>query len=126
MVLLDLMRIKNKHSKIKNRYFGREIKNETLNIFLNLSIKEKNYHSKEEKKLKQQNINNAKQKENNYILLGRDIRKIKEEKEQEQEIFLEEIDLKNKNNPQLVTEYSNSIMLHLKETEMIKTKRKLY
>ena len=114
-------KIKNKHSKIKNRYFGREIKNETLNIFLNLSIKEKNYHSKEEKKLKQQNINNAKQKENNYILLGRDIRKIKEEKEQEQEIFLEEIDLKNKNNPQLVTEYSNSIMLHLKETEMINT-----
>ena len=77
--------LKKTYSNNKNRYFGREIKNETLNIFLNLSIKEKNYHSKEEKKLKQQNINNAKQKENNYILLGRDIRKIKEEKEQEQE-----------------------------------------
>ena len=109
------------NSNKKNRFFGREIKNETLNIILNLSIKERN-HSKEEKNRKNQNINNIKQKENNYILLGRNIKKIKQEKdkeEKEKEFFQEENDIKNKNNPQFVTEYSNSIMLYLKETEMI-------
>ena len=54
------------NSNKKNRFFGREIKNETLNIILNLSIKERN-HSKEEKNRKNQNINNIKQKENHLF-----------------------------------------------------------
>ena len=101
-----------RNSKKQNRYFGREIKNESLNIISNLHSNEKKCDSQEE--INPKNKNTIKIKEKNYILLGRDIRKLKEK-----EIFQEEIDIKNKDNPQFLTEYSNSIMEHLKKTEII-------
>ena len=55
-----------RNSKKQNRYFGREIKNESLNIIPNLHSNEKKCDSQEE--INPKNKNTIKIKEKNYIL----------------------------------------------------------
>lgn len=131
-----------KISKVEERVFGRDIKNENLNTsnlpYPQLSLKPKSVKIPESKKEKSENTQN-------YDLLEKKIKiipkvNIKEEnnnnninpfsknnyphknKHKEEKasvpILLEECELKQINNPQYVTDYSAGIFEYLKETEV--------